>query len=273
MSLEEVDVGVPVLTSQCTPTWSKAVAFSVVVTSSYVGMLYLPFNRGDRNQPRAIASRILSSIVLAFLCSIYTRTSFTRQEYGTPDVSTTLLDYTGAALVTAALTLLLYTGHFLARLDGRIATPRISSSLRTKQQRWLFLRNYILAPLVEEIVFRQQALLMWRCFPMWMRVIGPASLFGVAHLHHVSTVGLPVALLQFNYTFVFGMYAAVLLMHSGTIVAPVTAHVLCNVLELPDFNAIARHKRSRLIMAMYAVALALFSCLLYRSRDIFEMVK
>lgn len=262
---------IPGFLYECRPTILVSVACSVAVSLGYVCMLYLPFNAGDRNRPRTIASRQMSSFVLAVVCETVIRLSVARRASPIANAPVSLRNYTGATATTVTLTLLLYTGDLLARFDSRDLFPHLFSELQTKQQRWISLRNYLASPFFEEVIFRQQALVIWQCAPTTLRVIGPAILFGAAHLHHAATVGLVPALFQFAYTSLFGMYAALLLLNSGTVVAPVVAHMTCNYLGIPDFEAIRRHKWVGAISAVYAAALVTFvlglwnSALLYAS--------
>jgi prenyl protein peptidase len=256
----------------CVPQRIEAIAFSVAVTSGYVGMLFLSFNSGDRDAPRTIASRLLSSVVLAGMCEGYVRTRWSEVDPLTAIGPSGFRDHASAALASIALTLLLYAGHFLARTDPWVASPRELYSLWKAPQRWLSLRSYVMAPLVEEIVFRQQALLMWRCFSLSLRILGPALLFGAAHLHHARTNGIQTAFIQFGYTSLFGLYAAVLWLNSGTLAAPLAAHVMCNCLELPDFDAISRHSRSKTIATVNVAALVLFCYTLGNSRALFRNI-
>ena len=79
----------------------------------------------------------------------------------------------------------------------------------------------------------------------WLMLTTPLY-FGIAHLHHAwemyqaggctnraRTSALLTSALQFVYTTVFGWYASFLFMRTGTVWAPLLAHVLCNVMGLP----------------------------------------
>lgn len=73
----------------------------------------------------------------------------------------------------------------------------------------------------------------------------PPLFFGTCHLHHgwgmVNTHGLSaqvvaVCLLQFAYTTLFGWYAAWVFLATGSILAAMAVHALCNVMGLPPFQ-------------------------------------
>lgn len=84
-------------------------------------------------------------------------------------------------------------------------------------------------------------------------------MFSLAHVHHVRELGPTDLCFQMAYTFLFGVYAAALYINTRTFWAPFVAHVICNVLESPDFSAIATHPRRRLLVAFYIVALVVFA--------------
>lgn len=257
---------------ECGPSPFTAAALSVAVSLGYVGMLYLPFNAGDRNRPRTIASRQFSSVAFVLSCEACLTHIALRRDSPSANTPTSFRDYAGATGTSLILTLLLYTGALLACFDFRDPFPRFLDEMKTTQQRWISFRNYLASPLVEEVLFRQQALNIWQCAPSVLRVVSPAVLFGAAHLHHAATHGIAPALFQFVYTSLFGMYAALLYLQSGTLVAPFTAHVTCNYLGIPDFGAIARHKWPRALSAVYVTALMAFAYSLSRGTLLFATV-
>lgn len=228
----------------------EAIFTSILFTLLYVLSLYLPFNTGDRNRRPVILSRLTTLTFLALILEIYTRQRVPllshKQSAGTR---------LPALLVTTLLTLLLYAGHLAVTPARHLA----SYSLLRPNVRYLALRNYLVGPILEEIVFRRQTLLIWSCQSTLPRLLFPAAMFALAHVHHVRELGLIGLAFQMAYTFLFGVYAAALYINTRTFWAPLVAHVICNVLELPDFVAIARHRHRRLLVAFYAVALVLFA--------------
>lgn len=54
---------------------------------------------------------------------------------------------------------------------------------------------------------------------------------------------------QAVYTTLFGAYVTWLLIRTGSLVAPVVVHMLCNVLGFPDFDAMAAHRHQPLLSA------------------------
>lgn len=229
-------------------TQGEAIATSIVFTALYVSSLYLPFNAGNRNHRTVILSRLATLSLLATALEVYTRRRVPalsdKISYGTR---------LPALAVAAALTLLLYTGHL-------IATPRHSLAVYSNSRdRYIALRNYLAGPVLEEVVFRRQTLLIWSCQGSTMSLLFPAAMFSLAHVHHARELGLVGLFFQMAYTFLFGIYAAALYINTRTFWAPFVAHVICNVLELPDFTAIAVHPRRRSLIGLYFCCLVLFA--------------
>lgn len=240
-------------------TLGEAIIVSVIWTAIYVLVLYLPFNSGPRDARRTIISRLvtLSIVAMGFELHLNLRlgqemrlfsSDFWRD--GRPFWHTIR-----AVIVGTFLTALLYTGH-IAVTPPR---PLVAALHRGGFAGWhVHVRNYVLAPLLEEIVFRRQFIHLYSCRTITGTFLA-AALFALAHVHHVHTMGLTVVLFQMTYTFLFGVYALMLYIHTQSIWSSFAAHVVCNVLELPDLAAIAAHPLKRLIIAGYLAAVIMFA--------------
>jgi membrane protease YdiL (CAAX protease family) len=228
---------------------TEAFAISVLTTASFVGVLYLPWNAGNRDIPKTAIARMVSVATIGLVGEVFLLLRKQEQPLYGPTMTSALR----AIVSSGTLTLLFYAGHFIARMGSSATSPREKYSLLDTSTRILAFRNYVVAPVVEEIVFRRQALLTWACTPELYQIFGPAALFSLAHLHHARTVGWRVVLIQLAYTLAFGVYATILLVRTGSVFAPITAHVICNYIELPDFHAIANHERSRIVIAFNLV--------------------
>lgn len=228
-------------------TTLEALLTSILLTTLYVASLYLPFNAGDRDHPRVVVSRLYTIGALAAFSEWYVRQRVPAVHHiqSTPPLK--------ASCAAALLTLLLYSGHLAAR------PSIISPHLRAHPAfRLIALRNYLLAPFLEELVFRRHSLLLWSCQSQRLRIMVPAALFSSAHAHHALNTPMSLVLLQLAYTMLFGIYAATIFVGTNSLLATVTAHVICNVLGLPDFHAIATHTRKRVIIALYIASVILF---------------
>lgn len=70
--------------------------------------------------------------------------------------------------------------------------------------------------------------------------------FGLAHAHHfyefrITNPGTPVAaalarsVLQFAYTYLFGIFATFIFLRTGSLLATIAVHMFCNYMGLPRF--------------------------------------
>uniref|UniRef100_A0A5S6R4C8 CAAX prenyl protease 2 n=1 Tax=Trichuris muris TaxID=70415 RepID=A0A5S6R4C8_TRIMR len=125
----------------------------------------------------------------------------------------------------------------------------------------MLLRNYLLAPLTEELVFRCCALrVMTMCMP-WTKacLISPLS-FAFAHCHHalekkrlgynwqdiLCTVGF-----QVGFCYLFGVYVSLIYLRTRHLMAAFMCHVFCNFMGFPDISLLKlvdRKKRSFVIL-------------------------
>lgn len=113
---------------------------------------------------------------------------------------------------------------------------------------WMFLRNWLIGPLIEEIVFRCiNCTLLSNDFPTHYNVIISGLLFGAAHFHpqimqHVfldmERQLLVDSLLQFMYTSAFGMYVASIFMKTRSLWPGTIVHIFCNAMGLPTGDII-----------------------------------
>ena len=119
-------------------------------------------------------------------------------------------------------------------------------------QGWI--RDYIAAPFLEEIVFRGLF-----CSPLLASGFTPTQVvwiaplfFGIAHIHHAlvklgsierqlrtaKTIQMIVcsSLFQFIYTFLFGMYSTYAILRTRSILSVTASHMFCNWMGLPDLR-------------------------------------
>lgn len=111
---------------------------------------------------------------------------------------------------------------------------------------WTFLRNWLLGPLLEEIVFRCiNCTLLANDLPTHYTVIISGLLFGAAHFHpqimqHVfldmERQILIESIIQFFYTSAFGMYVATIFMKTRSLWPAAAVHIFCNAMGLPSGN-------------------------------------
>ncbi|GAV60752.1 Abi domain-containing protein [Cephalotus follicularis] len=106
-------------------------------------------------------------------------------------------------------------------------------------------RNYVVAPLTEELVFRACMIPLLLCgeFRVSNVIFLCPIFFSLAHLNHWMEIysrenysflkSSMVVGLQLGYTVVFGSYASFLFIRTGHLVASLSAHIFCNFVGLP----------------------------------------
>ncbi|TRY55345.1 hypothetical protein DNTS_020899 [Danionella cerebrum] len=149
-------------------------------------------------------------------------------------------------------------------------------TLCLSDMRWL--RNQVVAPLTEELVFRACML------PMLVPCAGPSTaiftcplFFGVAHFHHViellrfrqgTVSGIFLsAVFQFSYTAVFGAYTAFIFIRTGHLMGPVLCHSFCNYMGFPALSTALDHPHRYTILSFYIFGVILFLLLIFPMTD------
>ncbi len=259
------------LTSAIAACFGYAASF---VLSLYLGNVHLP-----RDHPKTVRRRLLAVSILTVLSP---PTLFLLAD-NNPDRTTfsNLLETTGvqyrgilyAIIYPVAIVCLLYLGSIVQRLTDEDQEEGILTFLRT-ERRDILIRNFVVAPVAEEVVFRScmVPLLLPHLGRGWTIVLCPLF-FGVAHLHHMfehlkaGTLSVSQALVnicvQTSYTSLFGMFSAHLFLLTGHVTSAIVAHIMCNVLGLPDFAGIRNHRYKTLVSILYVFGLGCFSYGIY----------
>ncbi|XP_066108256.1 CAAX prenyl protease 2 isoform X3 [Saccopteryx bilineata] len=246
--------------------------------------------RSHVDHPAVIKRRFTSVLVvssLSPLCVLLWR-ELTGIQPGTPLLTLMGFRLEGifpAALLPLLLTMILFLGPLMQLsmdcsydlTDGLkvVLAPRSWARCLT-DMRWL--RNQVIAPLTEELVFRACMLPMLApCTGLGPAVFTCPLFFGVAHFHHIfeqlrfsqSSVGsiFLSAAFQFSYTAVFGAYTAFLFIRTGHLIGPVLCHSFCNYMGFPAVCAALEHPQRRPLLAGYALGVGLFLLLLQPLTD------
>ncbi|KAF5315246.1 hypothetical protein D9619_007505 [Psilocybe cf. subviscida] len=137
------------------------------------------------------------------------------------------------------------------------------------------LRNYIVAPITEEIVFRSCVIAVYHLSGASSRrmiFLAPLT-FGLAHVHHAyevwhrygsnvhaAKIAVSSSVFQLAYTTLFGSIASYLFLRTGSILPPITAHIFCNMMGFPDISNEMRRfpKYKKLIIGAYVLGIAGF---------------
>ncbi|XP_034405439.1 CAAX prenyl protease 2-like [Cyclopterus lumpus] len=171
-----------------------------------------------------------------------------------------------AAVLPLLLTMVFYLGPLVhSAMDNPAGfTGEVQSALDVRS--WMlcvgdavWLRNQVVAPVTEELVFRGAML------PMLVPCTGPTAaifmaplFFGVAHLHHIMEQR------RLNQDSL-----GVLLGVSGHVVGPVLCHSFCNSQGLPDIRSALRHPQRSALLFSYLTGLLVFLVLLFTLTDPF----
>ncbi|XP_032977632.1 CAAX prenyl protease 2 isoform X7 [Rhinolophus ferrumequinum] len=169
-----------------------------------------------------------------------------------------------AALLPLLLTMILFLGPLMQLsmdcpcdlADGLkvVLAPRSWARCLT-DMRWL--RNQVIAPLTEELVFRACMLPMLApCTGLGPAVFTCPLFFGVAHFHHIFEQ------LRFRQNSVGSI-----ILSAGHLIGPVLCHSFCNYMGFPAVCAALEHPQRRPLLAGYALGVGLFLLLLQPLTD------
>uniref|UniRef100_UPI0037E80AA6 CAAX prenyl protease 2-like n=1 Tax=Semicossyphus pulcher TaxID=241346 RepID=UPI0037E80AA6 len=258
----------------------------------YVGSLYVWRSSLPRDHPSVIKRRCASVLLVSALSPAAVKAWI---HWADVRVDASVWELMGvrlegllpAAVLPLLLTMVFYLGPLvhsaMENPDG--VTGELQSAFDVQSWRLcvgdaVWLRNQVVAPVTEELVFRGAML------PMLVPCTGPTAaiftaplFFGVAHFHHVieqrrlhkdsMRVILLVSGMQFLYTTVFGAFTAFIFMRTGHVVGPVLCHSFCNSQGLPDISSALQHPQRSALLLSYVMGLLLFLVLLFPLTDPF----
>ncbi|KAM8882022.1 CAAX prenyl protease 2 [Synchiropus picturatus] len=262
----------------------------LLLACSYVGSLYVWRSDLPRDHPAVIKRRFTSVLIVSGLAPLFV---WAWREFTGVKTTPSLLALMGirfeglipAVVLPLLLTMVLFLGPLMqlafdcpwSFMDGiRVAFDPCFWMLCFSDMRWL--RNQVVAPLTEELVFRACML------PMLVPCAGPATaiftcplFFGVAHFHHMiellrfrqgtlSGIFLS-AVFQFSYTAVFGAYTAFIFIRTGHLMGPVLCHSFCNYMGFPAISTAMEHPHRHIVLSSYLMGVVLFFLLLFPFTD------
>ncbi|XP_063172947.1 CAAX prenyl protease 2 isoform X2 [Candoia aspera] len=233
---------------------------------AYVGSLYVWKSHLPRDHPAVIKRRFTSVLVVSTISPLFIWVW--KEVTGVkPDAS--LLTLMGfrlegilpATLLPLLLTMILFLGPLIQLsmdcpwdlVDGlRIAFDPSFWVLCLTDIRWL--RNQVIAPFTEELVFRACMVpMLVPCTGAGLAILTCPLFFGVVF--------------QFSYTAIFGAYTAFLFIRTGHLVGPVLCHSFCNYVGFPAVGAVLEHPQRFLVAFFYLLGVALFLLLLLPMTD------
>ncbi|CAI5643125.1 unnamed protein product [Oreochromis niloticus] len=256
----------------------------------YVGSLYVWRSSSPRDHPSVIKRRCASVLLVSAVSPAVVKTWM---HWADVKVDVSVWELMGlrmdglvaASILPLLLTIVFYLGPLVhsAMDNPKGFTGEMQCALDVQSWRRcagdaVWLRNQVVAPVTEELVFRGAML------PMLVPCTGPTGaivtaplFFGVAHFHHVieerrlgkesMSVILLVAGMQFLYTTVFGAFTAFIFIRTGHVVGPVLCHSFCNSQGLPDISSALQHPQSSALLFLYLLGGLLFLVLLFPLTD------
>ncbi|KAJ7162813.1 hypothetical protein C8R46DRAFT_1101591 [Mycena filopes] len=104
----------------------------------------------------------------------------------------------------------------------------------------------------------------------WKMIAFAPLVFGLAHAHHERDTynrygrtrdALKRAILTTAYTTLFGAHTSYLFLRTSSLIPPLTAHIFCNIMGLPQIQYEMRRfpAQKRVIIAVYLLGIALFT--------------
>ncbi|KFD53146.1 hypothetical protein M514_06060, partial [Trichuris suis] len=249
----------------------SSVTYAVLVPVVYVGFTRLAsYNVPHSDSRKTILRRFVgASVASVILCLIAL--------YWKPQ-NESALEFFGfrrsglflALILPTTVTAFLFLGPWCLSLF--VSYP---SDDDEKNSFTILVRNYLLAPLTEELVFRSCALRVMVLCMSWMKgcLISPLF-FAIAHIHHalerkregyswqdiLCTVGL-----QVGFSYLFGVYASFIYLRTRHFMSVFLCHVFCNFMGFPDVSLLSlvdSKKRRFVLLCFFIGALLWISFLL-----------
>ncbi|KAF5385652.1 hypothetical protein D9757_003547 [Collybiopsis confluens] len=248
-------------------------------------------NERWRDDPDVIKARVSAVSIAAGLCvaivccitgSIPTALASLGLWPAIPRSGSSLLYAITPHLVTPLLFLGPLYGLYLSFSSRILRRESLTTRASSLFCNWIGFRNYAVAPVTEEIVFRACVLSVYLLSPEMAQsraklVFHTPLNFGIAHLHHAwdtynrygrTSAALRRAclesLFQMAYTTLFGAHCAFMFLQTRqSIFVPITAHIFCNIMGFPNYSADMRtgasEGRKGAMMAAYLFGIAGFA--------------
>ncbi|KAI9462980.1 CAAX protease self-immunity-domain-containing protein [Boletus coccyginus] len=213
-------------------------------------------NERWRDDPDVIRARLVAVSGATLICCAVVfllMSAEANNSWTALHMTASYLGGTSASILPHFITPLFFLGPLYGQFVRGTLPGQCDWSFREDILSFLFsvtgIRNYLIAPITEEVVFRSCVLTVYhlaQASKMRMIFLSPL-LFGAAHVHHAwetyNRYGRSLAAMkraaigtafQFTYTSVFGFYCSYLFLRTGSIFPPITAHIFCNVMGIPQ---------------------------------------
>uniref|UniRef100_A0A672FT31 CAAX prenyl protease 2 n=1 Tax=Salarias fasciatus TaxID=181472 RepID=A0A672FT31_SALFA len=246
--------------ASCVACW-VCVLSCLLLACCYVGSLYVWKGNLPRDHPSVIKRRCVSVLLVAALSPAAVKT-------WTHWVDVSVLELMGVrmkGLLPALILPLLLTVETFTSVPPYNVIMRFifpdGGSWRLCVRDAVWLRNQVVAPLTEELVFRGAML------PMLVPCTGPtAAIFTAPLLFGVETSALA-------HTYISNLFPrlmkCVFCSAEGHVAGPVLCHSFCNSRGLPDIGAALQHPQHSLLLFLYVLGVVMFLVLLFPLTDPF----
>eukprot|EP01026_Neomeris_dumetosa_P072613 TRINITY_DN7399_c0_g1_i3.p2 TRINITY_DN7399_c0_g1~~TRINITY_DN7399_c0_g1_i3.p2 ORF type:complete len:267 (-),score=-5.23 TRINITY_DN7399_c0_g1_i3:94-894(-) len=247
----------------------EALLWCLLISLTYTGSLYI-FNKGTRNELSTIKRRMLLNFVVVTF-QITTINAWIKFPFNQ------IFKLCGIMIILVQI-LTLYAGEILRRCivlnrHWKRDEPLINqfSEFLNDQVHFLWnlmsFRDYVWAPLSEELVFRVLMihLMQHEGYTIRACIFIPPIFFGSCHVHHFYDMvyvcqysavdALQIVAFQFLYTYLFGAYSGLVLIKTKSLLACVVAHSLCNFLGLPSLNGLNGRTQFWFVILVFLVGI------------------
>jgi len=259
---------------------SKLQAFltSLFMATLYVGSLYMVKEKYGRDHPDSIKGRFIRVSIASVISCLLLYLSSSLSPPASENLSGSYFHWIGlrldSSLSAILIPLLLLSILFL----GPLLQMFMEQGFYLFEWQYLeditMWRNYVVAPLSEELVFRGCMMpLLLPSFGHTATIFLAPWFFGLAHLHHaieqyrdgyysVQQIAI-LTLFQAFYTTLFGMLSCFIFLRTGHISSVFVSHSFCNMMGFPDFSGAIHHKHRYVLCLSYVMGLILFCYLLF----------
>jgi len=228
----------------------QALALGGWLAILFVLSLYIWKNDKNRDDSETIQKRFISMAICCFLSPLHVVAFIYFHEQDEAKYLVWLgfstIGLFAAVILPLLLTSILFLGPLVDQffLNPELGFPSTQVDLR-------MLRNYLVAPLAEELVFRACicGLLVYGGWSHTFAGVVSPLMFGFAHLHHAKEhmrhagygwkKSIQMAGFQACYTTIFGIYASYIYLRTGHLIAPFISHAFCNFMGLPEVHRLA----------------------------------
>lgn len=259
-----------------------SISYCLSLSIGFVASLYLfvPKNvrRLHRDNERHVKWRMASSLIFTIGSMVSCEILIMNTKVWNRECRLDSVDFT-----PLWHTMILYIGpivnsicryQFISKQNNGSFSQRKFSISFNQLDRWLACRNFLVAPLTEELIYRGcivKALLRTKFSRNAVVWLSPLF-FGSSHIHHVYRLvtheKYPVALawkiaaFQLIYTTLFGAYASFCYIRTGSLTGVVLSHSFCNFMGLPSISHMNKNVETyrfrNIINVAYLIGILLF---------------